>query len=345
MKKVIALLLSLSFVVLLFGCTRLPEKPSFEEAATMVVSKPTTTAAKKEESRTINLVAEKNSAAIGMVYLFDSVDNKKSVGDYKYEIVDDTKDIAEKLVSGEIDIAAVTTTDALKIYKENKGKVQVIAISSFSNLYLVELGEVSISAKDFSGFNGKFYCGFDSISVPVMNYIFKANDLSITANTDYSDKAIADLVEKGRVLHCALPEPLASTSAAKNSNENVGLDVSDLWEAAIKGTDFENSKICSTVLIANADFAASHPKAVSTFIKEYKSSEKNVSSQTTAPDLLVKFELAATVDEAKEVIPGSSLTCKYGEDMKTILGEFLGALNSFDQSIVVPEDDFYYISK
>ncbi len=347
MRKLLALLLSLSFVLLLFGCSRLPEKPSFEEAATMTVDKPTTTAPVKEEDKIMNVAAVKNTA-IGMAYFLNNIDEKKSVGDYTYELLDDASSIGEGLVSGKYDVASVSLLDALNIYKANKGKVQLVAVTSYSNLYLVEQGEVSVSAKDFMNFTGKFYCGSDSISAAVMNYIFKANKLSVTANTEFTDEALASLVSKGRVFHGVLPEPLASVSTMNSSGaENVGLDISDLWEAAVKGTDFEDSKVCSTVLIANADYVAAHPRAVSTFIKEYKASSKNVSSQTTAPALATKYGFFANEETAKAAIPGLSLVCKSGDDAKTLLTSFLGALNSYDASSipVLPEDDFYYIGE
>ncbi|MBQ0135569.1 MAG: hypothetical protein KBS43_02415 [Oscillospiraceae bacterium] len=348
MKRVFALFLSLTLFVLLFaGCTKVPQKPSFDEATTKKVTKPTTTAPIKEDPVTVRLVAEKGPAAIGMVYFFDSIDNKKSVGNYEYELLDDAKDIGEKFAAGELDVAAVSIKDALEIYKENKGKVQVVAITSLSNLYLVELGEVSTKISDFEDFTGTFYAGKDTLAGSIMSYIFKASDLDVTINAQYADKSVADLASKGRILHGVLPEPLATLSTVNAEKENVGMDVADLWEGAVSNTEYAGSKICSSCIIASTDFVKEHPNAVKTIVTEVKSSVKNVNSQTTAPDLLIKYELATTADEAKAVIPGSSLICKDGDNVKSLLGGFLDALYNFDkESIpVLPDDDFYYVGK
>ncbi|MBQ1896210.1 MAG: hypothetical protein II162_05315, partial [Clostridia bacterium] len=157
MKRIIALILSVCLFALCFcGCTKIPEKPKYEDATLKPADKTdSTTTAPPEEAMTVRLAVSKGPAAIGMVYLFDSIDNKNALGDYTYEVLDNSKDAADKVAAGECEIAAVSTEDALRLYSEGKN-IQLIALSSYSNYYLVELGEVTLLS-NVGSMTGKFY--------------------------------------------------------------------------------------------------------------------------------------------------------------------------------------------
>ena len=345
MKRILSFILSACLFALLFaGCTKIPEKPKFEDATTAPSDKKvTTTSSAPEEPMTVKLSVSKGPAACGMVYLFESIDNKNSLGDYEYEIVEDSAAAADKVAAGECQIAAVNTEDALRLYKTAKDKVQIIAISSFSNFYFVELGEVTL-LKNVNTLTGKFYVPNGSILEPVMTAIFNSlenEDLTIT--TQFDRDALMGLVEKNRVMHAALPEPYATQAATKSTNEHVGVDVSDLWENLVRDTDYADSKICGTCIVANKDFLNTHPKATAYFLKEFKASVKNVNSQTTAPDLLVNYKLAEDAEQAKALIGSSSIVCKTKDDMKDIFVGFMKVLSENGAAVDVPDVNFFYM--
>lgn len=343
MKRIIAILLSACMFVLLFaGCTKIPEKPKFEDATVKQSDKTdTTTSSAPEEPMTVRVAVSKGPAAVGMVYLFDSIDNKKALGDYEYEVLDNSGDAAKKVAAGECEIAAVTTEDALRLYSAGEN-IQLIAISSYSNYYFVELGEVTLLS-NVNSMTGKFYVPKDSLLEPIMTAVFaKAENNDVTILTQFSASDLAGLVKRNRIMHAALPEPLASESTAESTNEHVGVDVSDLWENLVRDTDYADSKICSTCIIANKDFVATHPKATAMFLKEFKASAKNVTSQTTAPELVVKYEFAKDEETAKALIANSSIVCKTKDDMRTILGGFLTFLKEQGANVAVPDANFYY---
>jgi len=343
MRRFIAVILSICLFALCFcGCTKIPEKPKYEDATLKPADNTdSTTAAAPEQAMTVRLAVSKGPAAIGMVYLFDAIDNKSALGDYTYEVLDNSKDAAEKVAAGECEIAAVSTEDALRLYSEGKD-VQLIAISSYSNYYLVELGEVTLLS-NVGSMTGKFYVPSGSLLEPIMKAVFaKAENNDVAVVTQFSADDLAGLVKKNRIIHAALPEPLASEAAAEGSKENVGVDVSDLWENLVRDTEYADSKICSTCIIANKDFVASHPKATAMFLKEFKASVKNVNSQTTAPALVVNYKLAGDEEKAKALIAGSSIICKTKDDMRTILGGFLTVLKDHGSSVTVPDVNFYY---
>lgn len=346
MKRIISVILFISLILTVFaGCTRVPEKPPFEEAATKYDNKPeTTTESQAEEDVTVRLAAAKGPGAMGLVYLFDSVDKGSALGDYKYELTDSSSVTAALVAEGQYDIAAVNVADALKVYNESGGKIYIITVSSLSCYYFVELGEVSTKAA-MQNLGGKLYVDGSTLLEPTMDFIFKFyKNEKMTITTQFDEEGIASLAKKGRIIHGILSEPLATAACADSKNTNVGLDLADLWAEAVAGTDYADSQICSTCIIANRDFVDAHPKATAVFMKEAKASVKNVNSQLTAPALLVQYELAADEEEAKTAIANCSLICKTKDDIKTVLGSYLKALNENGAAAVrdLPGDDFYY---
>lgn len=347
MKRIVSVILLICLMLTVFaGCTKVPQKPAFEEAATKYANKPEkTTAAQKEEDVTVHLAAVNGPGAMGLVYLFDSIDKGNALGDYRYEITDKSSVTAALVAGGQYDIAAVNIADALHVYNESGGKVYVIALSSLSCYYFVELGEVSIKA-DMPSMSGKLYVDKGSLLEPVMDVILKHyGNTSLSISTQYEEADLADLAVKGRMIHGVISEPLASASCAESKNSHVGLDLADLWTEAVADTEYSASQICSTCIIANKDFVDSHPKATAVFLKEAKASVKNVNSQLTAPALVVQYELAADEEAAKSAIASCRLVCKVRDDIKTILGGFLTVLSENGATAVseLPDDGFYYM--
>lgn len=347
MKKIIALLLALTLTVLLFGCSKIPEKPDFDEAKTM---QPTEQAATKPAKKgKIKIAGLVGPTGIGMSYLFKSIDEGKALNDYEYTIESDPSVVGQKLLSGEFDIAALPTNVAASLYNKSNGKVKIISIATLNVLYLIEMGKGSESLADLKG--QKIYIsGQGSAPEYVMQYLLEKNGLKVgtdvTLNFDFNSHAdLAAIVANNRALHCVLPEPNATIATTKGSKENITLDLGKEWEKAVLGTENEGSEICMGCIAVNSDFLESNSKAVSNFLREYKASVSNVKSQPSAAEIVANYKIVESADVAKAIIPRCNIVCITGDEMQEKVSGFLKVLFDSNNKSVggkLPDDNFYY---
>lgn len=129
MKKRIGILLmafllifSALFVV---GCSKKEEKKE---------STNTTQESNKKEK--IKIATLKGPTGMGMVKLME--ENKE---DYDISLFDAPDQIVSKVVSGEVDAAAVPSNLASVLYNKTKGQVQLVGVNTLGVLYIVENGD------------------------------------------------------------------------------------------------------------------------------------------------------------------------------------------------------------
>ena len=347
MRKIIALLLSLSLTILLFGCSKIPEKPPFEEGGKIDASEVTT---KPEKDEVVDIAGLVGPTGIGMSYLFKSIDEGKALNDYKYTIESDPSVVGQKLLAGELDIAALPTNVAATLYNKSEGKVKIISLATLNVLYLVEMGKGSESLADLKG--EKIYIsGQGSAPEYVLQFLLEKNGLKVGTDVKFSFEFnshadLAAIVANNRVLHCVLPEPNATISTTKASKEKITFDLGKEWEKVVVGTEYEGSEICMGCIAVNTEFLESHPKAVSNFLREYKASVGNVKSQPAAADVVANYKIVESADVAKEIIPRCNIVSITGDEMKEKASGFLKVLFDSNNKSVggkLPDDNFYYV--
>ncbi len=99
----------------------------------------------------IKVAALKGPTGIGMVKLME--DNKS---DYDISIYNSPDQIVSKIVSGEVDIAAVPSNLAAVLYNKTNGKVKLAGINTLGMLYIVENGNSIKNYKRFKRQNHIF---------------------------------------------------------------------------------------------------------------------------------------------------------------------------------------------
>lgn len=350
MKKLFSLVLVAALMLTLFaGCSKVPAKPSFEEGATMEAEQ---TTKRIESDGTVRIAGLVGPTGIGMSYLFKSIDEGKSLNKYAYTIESDPSLVGQKLLSGELDIAALPTNVAATLYNKSEGKIKIISLATLNVLYLVEMGEGSESLADLKG--SKIYIsGQGSAPEYVMQFLLEKNGLKVGTDVNFSFEFgthadLAALVASNRVMHCVLPEPNATISTSKASKEKITLDLGKEWEKAVEGTEAEGSEICMGCIAVNSAFLDARPKAVSAFLREYKASVSNVRSQTTAPEVVAGYKIVESADVAKEIIPRCNIVCITGDEMQEKTTGFLKVLFDSNKASVggkLPDDNFYYKDK
>jgi len=118
----------------------------------------------------------KGPTGLGMLQVMENNDQKTAANEYTFTVAGSPDEVVAKLVSGELDAAAVPTNLAATLYNKTKGGVQLAAINTLGILYLVTSDE---SIKSIADLKGKTVYSSGQGAVPeyALDYILTANGL------------------------------------------------------------------------------------------------------------------------------------------------------------------------
>ncbi len=346
MKKLksIALLLSLVLMVTAFaGCTKkeeVPTLPANEEEKGQEDENAQT------EPVDMSIAVLKGPTGIGAVKLMSDAEEGSTKNNYTFEVLAAPDEAVGKIVSGEIDIAAVPTNLAATLYNKTEGNVQMAAINTLGVLYMLENGDTIQSVKDLSG-KTVYSTGQGATPEYVLNYILQQNGLDNVEVEYMAEHAeLATALASGEVSLGVLPEPNVTAVTMKNPDIRIALDLTQEWESAVKGTDKEGSVLAMGCIIARKDFIENNKAAFDTFLEEYKNSIDFVNSDTEDASVLVeKYGIMASAEAAKAAIPNCNIVYIDGAEMKDSITNFFDVLFHADNKSVggkLPDEDFYY---
>lgn len=175
-RKILATLLALSMTLSLAACggnstqtgTTQPEQTEQTEEASSVSDESASdeTTAENTETETpadeteasepaekvdINLAALSGPTALGMLDLLEKNENGEAANNYNVTIATAPDEVTGKIISGELDIAAVPTNVASTLYNKTEGQVQIAALNTMGVLYVLETGDTIQSVADLAG--------------------------------------------------------------------------------------------------------------------------------------------------------------------------------------------------
>lgn len=241
----------------------------------------------------------------------------------KIDFYADATLVAPLVIGGSVDIAAVPTNLAATLYNKTQGGIEVLAVNTLGVLYLVENGE---SVKSLADLEGKtvYLPGSGSNPEYVLKTLLDLAGLSDKVTLDYTyatpDELTAALAS-GKASLGVLPEPKVTAAMTKNAELKVAVDFSKEWKA-LTGTE-----LVQGCIIARKAFIEEHPIAVQNFLKAYEASVNTLNSNPDAgAAAVVATGIAANEALVKNALPRCNITYLVGEEMKSGLTEFWGAL-------------------
>ena len=285
----------------------------------------------------------KGPTGIGSAYLMSQNEKGESLNKYSFSSAAAPTDLTSRLISGELDMAALPTNVAAALYAKTNGNVQIIALNTLGVLYILENGS---SVKSISDLRGKtvYATGQGSNPEYVLNFILRQNGLEPKedVNIVYMDASeLTTRMAAGIIDLCMLPVPNVTTALMKNKNVKIALDLTDEWNKISGGSELTMGCI---VIRKNANLKAD---TISDFLKEYKNSidyvNKNIKE---ASQLVAKYEITGSAEIAAAAIPDCNLTCITGADsIKTAIEGYYKVLFDADPTSIggsVPNAEFYY---
>ena len=292
---------------------------------------------KKQDDTEIRIAALKGPTGMGMVKLAD----KQNYPNYTVSIEASPDALNPRIISGEVDVAAVPVNLASVLYNKLDGDISVLAVSTLGVLYVVEAGSEVNSVADLAG-KTVYATGQGATPEYILNYLLDKNGVAGSVEVNYVGEhaALATMLTDGSAEIGMLPEPNVTSTLAGNDNLRIALNLTEEW-----------NKVCSTelvqgVVIARKSFVNEHPEAIEQFLREYEKSSAFVNENIDeAAKLIVDAGILGNVEIAKKAIPNCNISFSKGEAMhKAVEGMLTVLFEANPKSIggKLPDKDFYY---
>lgn len=292
---------------------------------------------KKQDDTEIRIAALKGPTGMGMVKLAD----KQNYPNYTVSIEASPDALNPRIISGEVDVAAVPVNLASVLYNKLDGDISVLAVSTLGVLYVVEAGSEVNSVADLAG-KTVYATGQGATPEYILNYLLDKNGVAGSVEVNYVGEhaALATMLADGSAEIGMLPEPNVTSTLAGTDNLRIALNLTEEW-----------NKVCSTelvqgVVIARKSFVNEHPEAIEQFLREYEKSSTFVNENIDeAAKLIVDAGILGNVEIAKKAIPNCNISFSKGEAMhKAVEGMLTVLFEANPKSIggKLPDKDFYY---
>ena len=298
---------------------------------------------------TVRIAALRGPTGIGMLKLMEDSENGSTKNDYEFIIASNPDEITGKIISGEVDVAAVPTNLASILYNRTDGSIQLSAVVTLGVLYLLENGNTINSVEDLRG-KTIHISGIGGTPEFIMRYILiengidPDNDVNIELYVDHAE--LVALCLAGRADIAVLPEPSVSNLLMRSDDFRIALDITEEYERTTLNAGITDSFLAMSGLIVNREFAENNREVFETFMEEYRQSIEFVNNNIDeAAALAVKHDIIPSEEIAKRAIPNCNITFIQGEAMRRGVEQFFKILYGSDPRSIggkLPGDDFYY---
>ena len=284
----------------------------------------------------INIGVLQGPTGMGIVKLMD---NEK----YNIEIVGSPDFLLGKIITGELDLAAVPPNQASILYQRTEGEVQLLAIHTLGILYVLENGEDINSIDDLAG-KTLYVSGKGSMPDYVIQHLLTEHglvpgqDVLLEFSAQHADLAtMAASGQQGLVL---LPQPFVTSVMKQNKDMRIALDLTEEWKK-VSGADLPMG-----VLIGQKDFIENRNDDLQEFLAEYEDSINYVNNNVEeAAELIAKYEILPSAEIAASAIPYCNIVYLDPDESKEPLNKLFDVLYALAPESIggeVPDDEFYY---
>ena len=349
-KKYLFIPAIIMIAVLTAGCARSPGNdspaPSRDDVSAPsqeTASESETPAAPAEQSVTIRIGGLKGPTSMGMVKLLKDAKDGNSLNDYEFTLAGSADELTPRLVTGDLDIAAIPANLASVLYNNTGGQIKLLAINTLGVLYIVEDGNTIENLTDLKD-KTIYATGRGAVPELTLNYLLRENGLDPEKDVDIEWKTepteVVSLMSAKEGGIAMLPQPYVTVAQGVIENLRIAVDLTREWDAL--GAD---SMLITGVLVVRAAFADEHRDQLAAFLEEYRASTEYVKANTADASVLIEEFDIVKAAIAEKALPYCNITYYAGSDMKTAIQGYLQVL--FDQNPqsvggVLPDDDFYY---
>ncbi|MDR0896523.1 MAG: transporter substrate-binding domain-containing protein [Oscillospiraceae bacterium] len=292
------------------------------------------TAEKTPVRLAVKIAFIKGPTGMGAARLMEQNEAGLAANAYEIELASAPDAITGKLITGELDMAALPTNAIALLNARTNGQIQALAVNTLGVLYLLEKGDSVNSLADIAG--KTIVAGVKgSTQEAVATYLF--DEAEVTYVAEHAE-AVAQAVA-GKADLVMLPEPFVTSLLAQDAGFRIALDITAEWEAKA------DAMLPMGGIAVRRDFAEANPEAVAAFLAEYAESVAYVNENpAVAAEWIGHYEIMQAA-VAKQAIPRSNMVCLTGDEMKTALESFYNILMESHPALIgdkLPDAAFYY---
>lgn len=327
MKKIIALILSLTLVFSLAACGGNGEAE-------------VTTEAPVEFETSAQKYVAKFGALYGPFGIASTVIARDRAFAFNVEFFSSITDVMQKLKDGDLEIATLPIREALKLYNETNGAVKIINASNECFMYVVQKGDAVKSLADLDG-KKVYSLGKDTSNDKIAKHLFAS--AGVAPEIEYVD-TFDNLKAKDDADLVLLAEPYASQLLYTSEGAYMGaIDIGLEWKNHF---GFDLVQAC---VVARADFIEAHPESVVDFLTYYEVSVNYMNDienrGTTIPETLIEYKFFNNIEHSLLSTSMCGLIFAAGDELKPLIASNIEQLLAFDSDvagITAPGDAICY---
>ncbi|TYQ13294.1 UNVERIFIED_CONTAM: NitT/TauT family transport system substrate-binding protein [Acetivibrio alkalicellulosi] len=296
---------------------------------------------RQDTKKSVKVAVLNGPTGMGMVKLMEDQEEGKTELEYDFTLAASPDDLVGKIISKEVDIAAVPTNLAMVLHNRTEGQIQLAAVNTLGVLYVLEKGDTISSIQDLEGKTVNL-SGKGSMPEYIFNYLLDKNgveDVIVDYSLQHADLAAA--VAAGDIDVALLPQPHVSSALMRNEDVRIALDMTQEWK---KISDL--GELSMGVIIVQKEFAQKHKDSLNVFLDEYKKSVEFVNQDIdVAAHLIEKYKVLPNAEIAKRAIPYSNIVYIDAKEARGSLNELYEILYSFEPKSVggkLADEGFYY---
>ncbi len=290
----------------------------------------------------VNIAGLKGPTSMGMIQLM--AEDLPRLQGYTpvYTAYGAPDDLTGKIISGEVQIAAVPTNLASVLYHKTQGKIQLLGINTLGVIHLVG----SEPLADFTALKGKtlHLSGKGATPDYAVNYLLETLGIRDEVTLEFfpDHPSLAQAVIAGDATYAVLPEPFVTQVLSKSGDARLLIDLNTLWEEVTGG----QSLLTMGGLIVNTQFAEDHPDFLAAFLADYRKSVEFVNtSPAEAGELIAAHGILPEAGLAAAAIPNCAIVLQDAKEAREAVEGFLKILMDSNPNAVggkLPDENFYY---
>ncbi len=301
--------------------------------------------AKDETPSTVSEIVEiatlNGPTGMGMAKLMDLTDK------YNITTYQAPTDITPKLISGEVDVAALPSNMAAVLYNKTQG--EIVAISPIALGVLYVLGN-DVELTNVSDLKGKTIYAGGQGGTPeyVLQKVLETagldpeKDVTVKWLANHADVNQKLLSEEGTI--AMLPEPFVSTAlAAGNDKVTQIFDLNAEWQNAT------GQELPMGVLVARKDFVTERQADLEVLLADYEDSVEFVNGDADEAAALIvekgfiaKEEIAKSAIKRCKIVLYAGKNASKGADILKTFNETLYEMEPASVGGSLPDDELYY---
>jgi NitT/TauT family transport system substrate-binding protein len=332
------------------GCSNSTNNKGTSEAENNSNKKTTNNSKNQENEQStkdleVKIAGLKGPTSIGMIKLFENPELIDKDAKISIAAIPSPDQVVSNLLNGDLDIAALPTNVAAKVYNKTEGKYKLAGINTYGVLYILTNNSEIKSIEDLKDKKISI-SGKGSTPDFVLNYLLTKNGLDpekdVEINYLPSHNEVAQGVIAGDIEIAVIPQPFVTMVTMQNKDIKISLDLQEEW----KKVDEKNSNLMMGCIVVKSEFADKYPEFLESFLSEYDKSVKWVNENPKEAGILVENHgILPKAKIAELAIPKCNIVYVNAEDSKASTDAFLKVLHSFDPASVggkLPDEGFYY---